>query len=101
MSTVHDLKCWPNYFTDVLSGKKAFELRFNDRNFKVGDEIRLREWIPPQQAQRTSRGCYTGRSVWLTITYVLNPNPAADPDCGLVAGYVALGIKHKHQKDAA
>ena len=34
---VHNLKIKPQYFKDVVSGIKTFEVRKNDRNFKVGD----------------------------------------------------------------
>lgn len=50
----HDLKILPEYFLPVFTGKKTFEIRYNDRNFHTGDFIRLREW---------SNGEYTGNYV--------------------------------------
>ena len=38
---VHDLKIDANHFADVISGRKTFELRSNDRGFQVGDMLRL------------------------------------------------------------
>lgn len=38
-----ELKTDPQVFQDVLDGIKTFEIRFNDRDFKVGDEILLKE----------------------------------------------------------
>lgn len=41
---VHDLKIRPQYFEAVARGAKGFEVRVNDRDFKVGDHLLLREW---------------------------------------------------------
>lgn len=40
---IHALKTEPTYFGDIIDGKKAFEIRENDRNFKVGDYLALNE----------------------------------------------------------
>ncbi|MGY3710727.1 DUF3850 domain-containing protein [Lactococcus lactis subsp. lactis] len=37
----HELKLDIKYFDDVKSGKKKFEIRKNDRDFQVGDTLRL------------------------------------------------------------
>lgn len=75
----HDLKILPKYFKAVKTSKKKFELRKNDRDYKVGDEIHLEEWEPA--------GGYTGRDIVKEITYVLK-------DCerfGLKDGYCIIG----------
>jgi hypothetical protein len=59
----HELKTWPCYFGPVLDCRKHFEIRENDRDFKVGDLLHLREWIPETQE-------YTGRSLWAVITWM-------------------------------
>lgn len=41
--THHDLKLQSQYFKDVVSGKKTFEIRKNDRSYKVGDLITFHE----------------------------------------------------------
>ena len=40
--TAHELKLDIKYFDDVKNGKKNFEIRKNDRNYKVGDILELR-----------------------------------------------------------
>lgn len=39
----HDIKCESIYFKEVKDGKKKFELRFNDRDYCIGDMVRLHE----------------------------------------------------------
>ena len=39
----HQLKILSEYFNEVVSGNKTFEIRLNDRNFKVGDSLELLE----------------------------------------------------------
>ena len=77
---VHELKILPKYFTDVAAGRKKFELRFNDRNFKVGDILLLKEY---------ENGTYTGREVKRKVKYVLY----GDGTLGLSKYYCILGLK--------
>lgn len=42
----HELKTWPEFYRSTQDNKKLFELRLDDRNFKVGDELHLREFDP-------------------------------------------------------
>lgn len=79
----HELKILPKYFSEVVSGSKTFEVRQNDRDFKVGDEIILNEY------DRERGFYYTGYKVTVEITYILD-NPEY-----LKNGYVILGIKRK------
>lgn len=41
---IHELKIWPAYFREVIAGTKTWELRRNDRDYQVGDLLRLMEW---------------------------------------------------------
>jgi hypothetical protein len=61
---VHELKTWPFYFSAVWDGRKTFELRkTDDRHFKEGDELVLREYNP--------MGGYTGRKICCTVGFVM------------------------------
>lgn len=40
----HDLKILPEHYENILSGDKTFEIRKNDRGYKVGDYLMLCEW---------------------------------------------------------
>lgn len=42
----HILKCWPQYFDLLWTGKKRAEVRVNDRNYREGDFLVLREFDP-------------------------------------------------------
>lgn len=60
---LHELKILPQYFSEVISGNKRFEIRKNDRNFKEGDSVKLREFNGKD---------YTGHYIKARIGYVLN-----------------------------
>ena len=60
---IHALKTWPEYFEAVAGGEKTFEIRKDDRGFKVGDVLELREY-------RITEDRYTGRSLWRRVTYI-------------------------------
>lgn len=78
--TVHELKCWPNFFDVIEDGTKPFEVRSEeDRQFSVGDILQLREWDPGTES-------YTGRSCGRRIEYVLRNFP------GIQKGYAILGF---------
>ena len=59
---IHELKTNPECFEDVISGKKTFEVRENDRDFKTGDLLALNEYNPEKKA-------YTGRSALVYVDY--------------------------------
>jgi len=60
----HILKCHPQFFKDIASGKKQFEVRKNDRKYEVNDQITLREYDPISKK-------YSGKELDFSITYVL------------------------------
>jgi hypothetical protein len=56
-------KCWPQFFEEVFSGEKKYELRLADFECNPGDVLVLEEW-DPQTKQ------YTGRSLRKKVTWV-------------------------------
>lgn len=82
---VHTLKILPKYYKDVISGKKTFEIRKNDRSFQLDDILALKEWVE-EQTEIGLKGYYTGSMVFAKITYIFD-----NPDY-LKEGYVILGI---------
>lgn len=42
--TRHKLKCLPCYYAEVESEAKPFEIRWNDRDYQVGDILELHEY---------------------------------------------------------
>jgi len=75
---IHELKIKPEYFADVVSGKKTFEVRKADRPFKVGDLLALNEF---------ENQSYTGASCLVYIDYILNNKEM------LKADYIVMSIK--------
>lgn len=73
---LHELKILPGYFEDVFMGNKTFEIRKNDRDYKEGDLLILKEW---------SGSSYTGRQVKAFVTYMT--------DYAQKDNYVVLAIK--------
>ncbi|MCY0854313.1 DUF3850 domain-containing protein [Cupriavidus sp. D39] len=80
MSRIHELKCNPVPFNDLLSGQKRAEVRKDDRGFCEGDILRLREHIA------VTPHTYTGREFTAEITHIQR-------GYGLPDGLVVLSIK--------
>ena len=61
----HDLKEWPEPFSEVKKGRKRHEVRVFDRNYQPGDDIILREYDPntEQYTGETVNG-YIGDVTW-------------------------------------
>jgi hypothetical protein len=62
--TTHELKTWTEFFDLVWSGVKTCEVRVDDRDYQVGDELLLRDYDRDKQR-------YLDRSLRLRITHVL------------------------------
>jgi hypothetical protein len=90
-TATHYLKTWPGFFIQVYEGCKPFELRKNDRDFRVDDFIVLLEWDPARakEAEREAAG-YTGREIRGTITSIVTDDTMIGAE-GLKPGYAILG----------
>lgn len=67
---VHELKCWPQSFRAILTGRKRFEVRRDDRRprFESGDQVTLHEY-DPGDGTRPPKG-FTGQKATYLIGYV-------------------------------
>lgn len=77
---IHELKTEHQFFEAVVDGSKTFEVRENDRDFRVGDYLALNE------LDDTSEG-YTGRSALLYACYILADEKYCKP------GYATIGFQ--------
>lgn len=59
----HELKSWVGLFEPIRKGEKKHDFRVLDRDFKVGDICKLREYEPTTKV-------YTGRYVIVRVTYI-------------------------------
>lgn len=67
----HELKILPKYFDDVLSGRKTFEVRVEDKSkFNVNDKLLLREFDGEK---------ITGRRIKAVVTYILRDEQLCKP----------------------
>lgn len=75
---IHDLKIEPQYWHDIVYGNKGFEVRKNDRDYKVGDYLHLKEY---------EDGKYTGRMIEARVNYI------TPTECiGLKKNYVVMNL---------
>lgn len=85
---LHELKTDGEMFQAVKEGRKTFEIRKNDRNFKVGDELWLKETLHTGKEMAEGQPLeYTERIIAVTVTYVL-PGPIY----GLVDGWCVMSV---------
>jgi len=75
---IHQLKTLPPFFDHVLSGKKTFEVRKDDRGFHHDDILDLREW---------TGAAYTGRRICKRVCYLLSGDAF-----GVAKDHVVMGL---------
>ena len=90
MNKIVEKKIWPEFFDQVASGEKTFEVRLADFDIELGDTLVLKEWDPSTRK-------YTGRELTKEVTVVLktkNPNfqPWTQAEIDKY-GYQVIGIK--------
>lgn len=78
-SFTHELKTLTEYFEPVRAGIKRFEVRKNDRDFKVGDKLLLRDYDGAN---------YIGRNVLVEVDYIFYGG-----NFGLISGACIMSFK--------
>lgn len=78
----HHLKTWPEYFEQVITLNKRFEVRKADRDFQVGDVLVLKEYDPKKG--------YTGRQIAFRTTFILR-----DGFEGVQPGFVVMSLTYE------
>jgi hypothetical protein len=88
MITTHELKSWTPYFASINEGIAKFDLRWNDRKFRVGDIACFQEF-------EDTLDIFTGRVCERRITYIVEGvGPGSiEPLKGLMRGYVILSLE--------
>jgi ASCH domain. len=74
----HKLKIQSEHYINVINGTKTAEIRYNDRNYQVGDILILNEI--------DENGVFTGNNCVVIVTHVLDDNQY------LQTGYVMLSF---------
>tara|TARA_R110002074_G_scaffold86875_6_gene191822 strand:+ start:6661 stop:7248 length:588 start_codon:yes stop_codon:yes gene_type:complete len=97
---LHELKISPEYFKDILSGVKTFEVRLNDRNYLVGDILVLNEFVSEVNEKHPDLffTFYSGKNIGVKITYILDGG-----QFGIMKNYVVMAfekLKLLHQFSA-
>lgn len=78
--TEHKLKIWPEHFIGIQEGYKPFEVRRDDRGYRVGDILVLQEWDRFNDR-------YTGREMRKVVTCKLDGG-----QFGIEPGFCVLGL---------
>jgi hypothetical protein len=81
----HDLKTWAEYFNQVWEGNKNFEIRKDDRGFKINDILCLMEYFPHESTPE--KEVYSERFIRARVDYIL-----VGGQFGLQEGYIAMSI---------
>ena len=76
---VHELKVLKTYAHHLIMGDKTFEIRKNDRDFRVDDILHLKE------IEDVSKE-YTGFEMFLKVIYI-------HQGLGLEDGYVCMSVE--------
>ena len=90
---IHELKCLKEFFEEIIVGDKRFEVRKNDRDYKVGDYLAINEVVEDLLQDDEAELVYTGRSAMFKIIYIMDNTQYTK------TGYVILGIEPCHVRE--
>ena len=71
---IHDLKIEKKYFNDVVTERKKFEVRKNDRDYQVNDILSLNEYDKDKKI-------YAGRHISAKVLYILDDSTFLKEGC--------------------
>jgi len=92
----HELKTDPDAFDAVVRGQKTFEIRRDDRGYKVGDTLILRRTKHTGvQMNEGYQLIYTGEREQRNVTHILR-----GPVYGLEGGWVIMSLSQPKTKPA-
>lgn len=86
----HQLKTDPIPFDAVWTRRKHFEIRYNDRGYKVGDVLELVEtkYSSEQMKKEKKPLIYTGRQQKVVVTHIMY-----GPEYGLADEWCIMSIE--------
>lgn len=91
---IHRLKTDPDVFDDLMCKAKTFELRFNDRDFQLGDTLTLRETRHSGEEMKNGAPLiYTGFYINARVTHMIR-----GPRLGLMKGWVIMSIEFEKEQ---
>jgi hypothetical protein len=68
----HSLKCDSEVFNAVADGRKTHEIRFDDRDYRLGDVLLLKETVYSAAEMQTGAPVlFTGQEIWRVVSHVL------------------------------
>lgn len=80
--TTHKLKIEPVYLDNLLDGRKKVEIRYNDRDYQVGDVLEFTDY----------RGCGLNHPTYsFRVTHIHS-------GLGMADNYVALSVERVEKK---
>jgi len=105
----HVLKCWPESYDVIVSGRKTYEIRQDDRDYQVDDLLVLQKFEPCAACKGTGRvwgngdmedcsksekphGVYLGVRCQVRITHITRGGA-----WGLPASICVLGLGSKRE----
>lgn len=88
---LHELKTDSGVFQAVKRGEKTFEIRKDDRGFKLHDQLTLKETKHSGAEMYSGAPLeFTGKELQVVVTYILR-----GPCYGLAEDWVIMSVKHE------
>lgn len=88
---IHKLKTHPQMFADLRESRKRFEVRRDDRGFRIGDVLELHEWPVEDRdcmIDHVDSSCMRAtQRIRFSVTYILRGG-----EWGIEPGYVVMGL---------